>query len=91
MGPRRWSDPPRRAKGVLIPNRNGPVGAYALDGLQGRGQFLVAPGATVYEGMIVGKNGQDADLKLNISRAKKLTNMRASGRDKNAKITPPSS
>ncbi|HIG86466.1 MAG TPA: translational GTPase TypA [Planctomycetes bacterium] len=80
---------PRRTNGVLISDRGGPVVAYALDGLQDRGQFFVAPGDTVYEGMIVGENSKDADLELNVCRAKKLTNMRASGRDDNTKITPP--
>ncbi|MDE0904337.1 MAG: translational GTPase TypA [Planctomycetota bacterium] len=80
---------PRRTSGVLISDRNGPVVAYALDGLQDRGKFFIAPGDTVYEGMIVGENGKDADLELNVCRAKKLTNMRASGRDDNAKIAPP--
>ena len=80
---------PRRTTGVLVADRTGDVVAYALDGLQDRGDFFVAPGAPVYEGMVVGANNKDGDLPLNVCRAKKLTNMRASGRDDNAKIAPP--
>ena len=70
-------------------DRGGDVIAYALDGLQDRGQFFVPVGTAVYTGMIVGENNRDGDLELNVCRAKKLTNMRASGRDDNAKIAPP--
>ena len=80
---------PRRTNGVLISDRAGEVVAYGLDGLQDRGQFFVAAGEPVYEGMIVGQNNKDTDLELNVCRAKKLTNMRASGRDDNVKIAPP--
>jgi len=80
---------PRRNTGVLVADRTGDVVAYALDGLQDRGEFFVSPGTAVYEGMIVGSNNKDDDLPLNVCRAKKLTNMRASGRDDNAKIAPP--
>jgi GTP-binding protein len=80
---------PRRTTGVLVADRTGDVVAYALDGLQDRGEFFVAPGVPVYEGMIVGSNNKDDDLPLNVCRTKKLTNMRASGRDENAKIAPP--
>ncbi|MFT5199529.1 MAG: GTP-binding protein [Planctomycetota bacterium] len=80
---------PRRTNGVLIADRTGTVIPYALDGLQDRGTFFVPPGVPVYEGMIVGANNKDDDLPLNICRTKKLTNMRASGSDDNAKIAPP--
>lgn len=80
---------PRRTNGVLVSDRPGDVIAYALDGLQDRGTFFVPVGTAVYEGMIVGENNRDTDLECNVCRAKKLTNMRASGRDDNAKITPP--
>ena len=79
---------PRRNNGVLIADRMGDVFPYALDGLQDRGTFFIDPGMSVYEGMIVGENNKDADLELNVCRQKKLTNMRASGRDDNAKIAP---
>lgn len=73
----------------MISDRPGDVIAYALDGLQDRGTFFVPTGTPVYAGMIVGENNRDGDLELNVCRAKKLTNMRASGRDDNAKIAPP--
>jgi len=80
---------PRRTNGVLISDRGGDVVAYALDGLQDRGTFFVPVGMAVYTGMIVGENNRDGDLELNVCRTKKLTNMRAAGRDDNAKIAPP--
>jgi len=80
---------PRRAGGVLISDRTGPVLTYALDGLSDRGRFFVRPGDEVYEGMVVGEQNKPGDLPLNVCRAKKLTNMRASGRDNNANIAPP--
>lgn len=80
---------PRRTNGVLVSDRAGDVIAYALDGLQDRGTFFVPVGVPVYAGMIVGENNRDSDLELNVCRAKKLTNMRAAGRDDNAKIAPP--
>jgi GTP-binding protein len=80
---------PRRTNGVLISDRGGDVVAYALDGLQDRGEFFVAPGRPVYGGMVVGENNRTGDLELNVCRAKKLTNMRASGRDDNVKLAPP--
>jgi GTP-binding protein len=80
---------PRRSSGVLVSDRAGDTVAYGLDGLQDRGDFFVAPGTPVYEGMIVGENNKDDDLGVNVCRAKKLTNMRASGRDDNVKIAPP--
>ncbi|MFT7678404.1 MAG: GTP-binding protein [Planctomycetota bacterium] len=79
---------PRRTNGVLVADRTGDVIPYALDGLQDRGTFFVNPGEPVYEGMVVGENNKDVDLPLNVCRTKKLTNMRASGRDENSKIAP---
>ena len=80
---------PRRTNGVLVSDRSGPVVPYALNGLQDRGTFFVPPGQAVYEGMIVGENNRDGDLPLNVCRTKKLTNMRASGRDDNVTLAPP--
>jgi GTP-binding protein len=80
---------PRRTNGVLVSDRGGEVIPYALDGLQDRGVFFTAPGTPVYEGMIVGENNRVEDLALNVCRTKKLTNMRAAGRDDNVKIAPP--
>jgi GTP-binding protein len=82
---------PRRTSGVLVADRSGPVVPYALWSLGDRGNFFVEPGEEVYEGMIVGENNKDIDLALNICREKKLTNMRAAGRDENVVIAPPRS
>ena len=77
-----------RQNGVLISDRNGAVVPYALDGLQDRGTFFTEPGTEVYTGMIVGQNNREHDLEVNLCRQKKLTNMRAAGRDDNTKIAP---
>ncbi len=81
--------PPPRVNGVLISNESGPVTAYALDGLYDRGIFFVKPGDEVYEGQVVGENCKAGDLVVNVVRGKKLTNVRASGKDDNAQIRPP--
>jgi len=80
---------PRRTTGVLVADRTGPAVAYALNSLSDRGEFFVAPGDQVYEGMIVGANNKDTDLPLNACRTKKLSNMRAAGRDENVNLAPP--
>jgi GTP-binding protein len=80
---------PRRTTGVLVADRSGPAVAYALNSLADRGEFFVAPGDEVYEGMIVGENNKDKDLPLNACRTKKLSNMRAAGRDENVNLAPP--
>ncbi|TAJ04398.1 MAG: translational GTPase TypA [Planctomycetota bacterium] len=80
---------PHRTNGVLIADRAGPVVPYALFSLQDRGCFFVPVGTEVYEGMIVGENAKDNDLMLNICREKKLTNMRAAGKDDTVSLTPP--
>ncbi len=78
-----------RHNGVLISNDMGKVLAFALFNLQERGRMLVEPGAEVYEGQIVGIHSRDNDLVVNALKAKKLTNMRASGTDENMILTPP--
>jgi GTP-binding protein len=80
---------PRRTNGVLIADRTGTAIPYAIFNLLDRGTFFVPPGAPVYEGMVVGENNKDTDLPLNICREKKMSNMRASGRDANVIIPPP--
>ena len=80
---------PRRGNGVLISDRSGETIPYALFGLLDRGEFFVAPGVSVYEGMIVGENNKDNDLAVNVCREKKLTNIRSAGRDENVKLPPP--
>ncbi|MDX8336272.1 MULTISPECIES: translational GTPase TypA [Cetobacterium] len=80
---------PTRAKGVLISLEQGMTVAYALGGLQDRGVLFTDPGVAVYEGMIVGEHNRDNDLVVNVCKAKKLTNMRASGSDDAIKIATP--
>jgi GTP-binding protein len=80
---------PHRKKGVLISMCDGKVTDYALDGLQSRGTLFVKAGDQVYEGMVVGENSRDNDLMVNVSRAKQLTNFRASGKDENVLLAPP--
>ena len=80
---------PRRTNGVLIADRSGTAVPYALYNLLDRGTFFVPPGTPVYEGMVVGENNKDDDLSLNVCREKKLTNMRAAGKDANVNIPPP--
>ncbi len=83
-------DVPGRPNGVLISSAQGKATAYALDGLQLRGQFFIHPGVDVYEGMVVGENSRPDDLEVNVCREKKLTNVRASGaHDRNADLAPP--
>ena len=72
---------PHRLTGALIADRTGLSTAYALWGLQERGELFVGPGVELYEGMIVGENAKDTDLDVNAVREKKLTNMRASTAD----------
>ena len=79
---------PDRNKGSLVSINEGQVLAFALDRLQDRGKFFIAPGDKVYIGMVVGEYTRDSDLGVNVTKAKKLTNMRASGTDENVKIAP---
>ncbi|MGE0109144.1 MAG: translational GTPase TypA [Bdellovibrionales bacterium] len=78
-----------RRTGVIISNANGEAVAYAMWKLQDRGPMLIVPGAKVYEGMIVGEHTKDNDLVVNVLEGKKLTNMRASGKDEAIRLTPP--
>ena len=82
-------DIPGRTRGAMISMENGPVTAYALDGLQPRGILFVAPTEEVYSGMIIGEHSRENDLEVNPTKKKKLTNMRASGSDDAVKIAPP--
>ncbi|HHH53048.1 MAG TPA: translational GTPase TypA [Bacteroidetes bacterium] len=79
---------PDRNKGSLVSINEGQVLAFALDRLQDRGRFFIAPGDKVYIGMVVGEYTRNMDLGVNVTKAKKLTNMRASGTDENVKIAP---
>jgi GTP-binding protein len=79
----------QRPQGVLIANGQGVALAYSLFSLQERGRLCIGPGEEVYEGMIIGLNNRDNDLVVNPLKGKKLTNMRAAGKDENVVLTPP--
>ena len=81
-------DIPQRINGVMISMGGGKAIPYAIDGLQQRGTFFIEPGVEPYEGMIVGEHCKEGDIEVNVQRAKKLTNMRAAGSDRNMKIAP---
>ncbi|MCK4249097.1 MAG: translational GTPase TypA [Candidatus Omnitrophica bacterium] len=78
-----------RSEGVQISMNNGKAVAFALFGLQERGEIFIKPGVDIYEGMIIGVNNKGKDLVVNALREKKLTNMRASGSDDAIKLIPP--
>ena len=82
-------DLPGRANGVLVSMTAGKAVAYSLDSLQERSDLFVKPGDEVYEGMIVGENARSEDMNVNPTREKKLTNMRAAGKDDNVLLKPP--
>ena len=82
---------PYRTTGSLVADRPGRTTAYAIEHLQPRGTIFVEPGEDVYEGMIVGENSRQDDLDVNITKEKKLTNMRASGSDQAVRLIPPRS
>jgi GTP-binding protein len=82
-------DVPRRGNGVMISLVQGQIVAFALDNLQQRGTMFVKPGDEVYQGMIVAENARGDDMVVNPCKEKKLTNMRASGSDKNVLLKPP--
>lgn len=78
-----------RNNGVLIANEPGEAVAYALWNLEDRGPMVIDPGVKVYQGMIVGIHTRDNDLEVNVLKGKKLTNIRASGKDEAVRLTPP--
>ena len=80
---------PGRRTGVLISNGQGEAVAYALWNLEDRGPMIIHPQTKVYQGMIVGEHTRGNDLEVNVLKGKKLTNVRASGRDDNVLLTPP--
>lgn len=79
---------PGRTRGVTVSMCDGKANGYACFNLQERAQLFVTPGDEVYEGMIVGENSRDNDLVVNVTKAKQLTNVRASGSDENIILTP---
>ncbi len=78
-----------RTRGVLVADRQGTAAPYALFGLQERGSLFIGPRERAYEGMIVGENARAGDLDVNVSKEKKLTNIRAAGSDDNVLLEPP--
>jgi GTP-binding protein len=80
---------PERHNGVLVSNENGEAVAYALFNLQERGRLFLNPGEKLYEGMIIGIHSRDNDLVVNPVKTKKLTNIRAAGKDDAILLTPP--
>ena len=79
----------RRSNGSLIALEGGTAYAYAIDHLQDRGRFFISPQDEVYAGQVVGEHVHEKDLVINVTKAKQLTNMRASGADEKARIVPP--
>ena len=78
-----------RRKGALVADRRGTSAAFALFNLQERAEMLIGPGVEVYCGMIVGEHVRPGDLEVNVSKGKKLTNMRAAAADENVRLAPP--
>jgi GTP-binding protein len=82
-------DIPHRANGAMVADRAGRTTSYAIDHLQPRGVLFLGPGEPVYEGQVVGENARDNDLDVNITKEKKLTNVRSSTSDEAVRLTPP--
>jgi len=80
---------PGRTNGVLIANEQGEAVAYAMWNLEDRGPMVIDPGVKVYQGMIIGIHSRDNDLEVNVLKGKKLTNIRAAGKDEAVRLTPP--
>jgi GTP-binding protein len=85
-----WSGPMRvRPSGSLVADRSGPASPYAMFSLQERGTLFVEPGTEVYEGMIVGENSRSDDMDVNITKERKLTNVRQSSGEELERLIPP--
>ncbi len=81
-------DIPQRINGSLISMENGTAIPYSLHNLQDRGKFFINPGEDIYEGQVIGENNRPGDLVLNVTKTKKLSNVRAAGTDEKMKIAP---
>jgi GTP-binding protein len=79
---------PGRQNGSLIVMETGTAIPYSINNLQDRGTFFIDPGEEVYEGQVIGENNRPGDLVINVTKTKKLTNMRASGSDDKNRIAP---
>ncbi len=81
-------DIPQRQNGSLVSMEKGKAIPYSIDKLQDRGKFFVDPGEDIYEGQVIGENSRGDDMTINITKTKKLSNVRSSGADDKAKIVP---
>ena len=81
-------DIPQRSNGSLVSMENGKAIPYSIDKLQERGKFFINPGEDIYEGQVIGENSRQDDLVVNVTKTKKLSNVRSSGADDKAKIVP---
>ena len=79
---------PQRINGSLISMENGKAIPYSIDKLQDRGRFFVDPGEDIYEGQVIGENTRNDDMVINVTKTKKLSNVRSAGADEKAKIVP---
>ncbi len=82
-------DVPQRQNGSLVSMEQGKAIPYSIDKLQERGKFFVDPGEDIYEGQVIGENSRGDDMTVNVTKTKKLSNVRSSGADDKAKIVPP--
>lgn len=81
-------DIPQRINGSLVSMENGKAIPYSIDKLQDRGKFFVDPGEDIYEGQVIGENSRGDDMVVNVTKTKKLSNVRSSGADDKARIVP---
>jgi len=81
-------DIPQRQNGSLVSMEQGKAIPYSIDKLQERGKFFIDPGEDIYEGQVIGENSRGDDMTVNVTKTKKLTNVRSSGADDKAKIVP---
>ncbi len=81
-------DIPQRQNGSLVSMENGKAIPYSIDKLQERGKFFIDPGEDIYEGQVIGENSRGDDMTVNVTKTKKLSNVRSSGADDKAKIVP---
>ena len=79
---------PERQNGSLVSMENGSAIPYSIDKLQDRGKFFIDPGETIYEGQVIGENSRGDDMVVNVTKTKKLTNVRSAGADDKARIVP---
>jgi GTP-binding protein len=79
---------PERINGSLVSMENGTAIPYSIDKLQDRGKFFIDPGESIYEGQVIGENSRQDDMSVNVTKTKKLSNVRSSGTDDKAKIVP---